>query len=215
MLLDMASAHVSDQRVVLLGSSHIAGMKGAILQQRPGLPIMSVYQRGAKIPRAWELFDQRFSGILRFSPTHVFLVIGHNSVCHHDFKNRFPMEAFAATDEIYKLVKHIQRRLPGVVVYYSAMFPRVPVGDFTDDQCGGYNRLVKRQTRYARSIGMNVVESTDLYLGKNPPTGLPECFSIRDGLHLSEHGQHIVALAWLAQLDGPGKGKLSIYPLHK
>lgn len=201
----MAGIVVSNPRVLLLGSSHIAGMKGSILLQRPGLPIMSVYQRGAKIPRAWELFDQRFRGIQRFAPTHLFVVIGHNSVCRHESKNRYPMEAFAATEEILKLINYIQGRLPGIMIYYSAMFPRIPIGDFSDEQCSSYNRVVKRQTRFARSIGLNVIESTGLYLGKNPPIGLPDCFSSRDGLHLTEHGQSIVAQAWLGCLDAPGK----------
>lgn len=187
-------------RLLLLASSHGAGMKETLETMYSNIKVYSAYQRGGKICDIYRMVEERITAIRRHHPTEIIVHIGHNLVAFHKRLNLSPENDFVVTDEVLLLVKWLQSYFPGLPIFYSTMFPRVPYKDFNTDLCSGYNRMVVRQARYARKIGLDTIVSDGLFETYRPPKANVQCYSERDGLHLSPYGQRIVAAAWMQHL---------------
>lgn len=187
--------------MLILASSHGAGLKETMESMFAQVRVYSSYQRGGKIADIYRMVEQRLSSMKRHNSDYIILHIGHNSVAFHGLKNEYPEHDFTVTDEVLDLVHWLEVRFPGVPVFYSTMFPRVPYKQFDKALCGGYNRMVVRQARYAKRIGLKTIVSMGLFESYQPPQPNTRCFSDRDGLHLTEYGQQIVCSAWMGHLS--------------
>ena len=94
--------------------------------------------------------------------------------------------------------------LPNARIFFSCLFPRVKIGDDTENEnkvtekeIKAYNSKALRMGRMAQYKGMEILFARDLWTNITKAEGVGRYLRITDGLHLRASGQEIVAKLWV------------------
>lgn len=201
-------------RVLIIGDSHGLGMEEYLYNVDTALDIMNLSQSGGRVSAAAVVVTQRLREIQLFSPDFVIFILGHNSVMEHPNPlRRVPKDwGKSMFVKLMEVGLALSIYLPGLQVYYTCMYPRLPSRYLDVSSAESYNRLTIRLGRYMQQMrrnaitrglwGFEVIFCENLWDNIMLNKASEELLSSRDGLHLNPRGKCYVAEMWSRALRG-------------
>lgn len=209
---------MAKMRILLIAASHGRGMSPLMKQYQGlhGISDLDVYEcwrSGSTIEQMELRVTRETHRMRRYSPHITLLHIGHNNLAKSDRFNPTPAKPTASMDKLWDLGQFLIKNIPETQIMISSPWPRVESKWSSPAFVMEYNNVANGMLKYLRSKARKqlaqqgtcpiVINTPELWVSSSAGLGNKLYFLEKDGLHLNERGQDLIAHKWLAIFQDP------------